>query len=315
MRKFVVLMFFSISTFSFAQVVKDRVFLVDRSIKDGKVIKIDETQIIFEDNAKPGMESSLRLSIIWKIIYSNGFEEVFNQPLPESVVISNQKQKEKKETIISGITEKLTGKMPSFQINPEWRPMVSVDLSASLPIILSPEEWTSTDQGLALRLGLGGEIGFTFNPLKYFGVSVSQGFVRFASFLPDDPNPDADNSVREMVLMTSLPTSFKINLYPKKEIVASAGLLTSGLSITNSNPQLEKERLNGYVLGLGKLFYFGESKNYWNLSFNYTSMSSSAPFQFNLDNQKFPDLGALKLDFKSLNLVELKFSLHYGLKK
>jgi hypothetical protein len=96
------------------------------------------------------------------------------------------------------------------------------------------------------------------------------------------------------------------------------GLVSSGLSITNSNPEISKKRLSGFVMGLGKLFYLGESKNYLNLSLNYTSTApsdSSEPIRFILDNEKFPDLAALNVPLESLNFVELKLSFHYGLKK
>ncbi|WP_332913310.1 hypothetical protein [Algoriphagus boritolerans] len=62
--------------------------MVDRSIKEGTVVNIDNTQIIFEEKTSLGSKTPIRLSTIWKIIYSNGFEEVFNQPLPENLIVS-----------------------------------------------------------------------------------------------------------------------------------------------------------------------------------------------------------------------------------
>jgi len=67
--------------------------MVDRSVKEGVVASIDDTQIIFEEKTSSGSKTPIPLFTIWKMIYSNGFEEEFNQPLPENLIVtSNSKE-------------------------------------------------------------------------------------------------------------------------------------------------------------------------------------------------------------------------------
>lgn len=318
MNKLLTICLFWVSLVAVGQTTGDKVFLVDRTVKEGSVIRIEDTQISFEDKNTPGIRTAIRRATIWKIIYSNGFEEVFNQPLPENLIASKEEENKKSSTGISAITSKIPVKMPSLKvkmpsliIKQDVRPIFSVDLGLSSPVLLSPKEWTSSSEGLAFRFGVGGEVGVSFNPSKYLGVSVSQGFSGHASYLP---NADPESTEKETVRMTSLPTSLLLNIYPTEDYIISGGLLSTSVKISNSSPEVSNQRLNGFQLGFGKLFAMKSSKNYLDLSLNYTSLTSSAGFQYILDKAKFPDLADLQLDFKSMNWVELKLKFHYGLK-
>lgn len=81
MNKLLTLCLFWISLVAAGQTGRDQVFLVDRSVKEGTVNRIENTHIVFEDRSTPGTRTAIRRSTIWKILYSNGFEEFFNQPL------------------------------------------------------------------------------------------------------------------------------------------------------------------------------------------------------------------------------------------
>lgn len=288
------------------QASQDKVFMVDRSIKEGSVISIDESQIIFEEKSNPGTRVPIRLAIIWKIIYSNGFEEVFNQPLPENLVISEDNPLENSSSEQGGFFAGLSAKQ-------DWRPVLSADLGVLSPIIIGPEQWTSTEKGLALRFGFGGEFGVTFNPLKNLGVSLSQGYTNHISYLPEIALNDSVSLEKEEIKLTSLPTTIKVNYYPRKDLVISGGFIASSSSISNSNPEVKNQRLSGYVLGLGKLFHMGSKKNYFELSLNYNSLSSPEPFVFVLDTEKFSQFEDLVLEFSDLNYIELKLKYHFGI--
>jgi hypothetical protein len=312
MKRLLTICLFWVSLVAVGQTGRDKVYLVDRTVKEGSVIRIEDTQISFEDKNTPGIRTAIRIATIWKIIYSNGFEEVFNQPLPENLVSPKETETKKSTSPLSGLADKIpTVTMPTLKIKQDIRPIVSLDFGLLSPVLISPSEWTSSTEGLAFRFGVGGELGLSINPSKYFGLSVSQGYSGHASYLP---NADPESTQKEMVRMSSLPTSLLFNIYPTEDYSISGGLLSTSLSISNSKPEVSNQRLNGFQMGFGKMFYMKSNKNYLNLSLNYTSVSSSAGFQYRLDKVKFPDLSDLQLDFKSLNWVELKLKFYYRLK-
>lgn len=288
----------------YSQASKDKVFMVDRSIKEGTVVNIDNTQIIFEEKINPGSKTPIRLSTIWKIIYSNGFEEVFNQPLPENLII-NSNSKEVAAASSGGLISKISKSESSL-------PLISTHIGLLSPVIIGPEQWTSPEDGLALRFGYGAELGFSYNPLNYLGVSISQGYTSHASYLPEI-NRDSTTVIKDQIKLFTLPTTLRINIYPKETLILTAGITSSGLSLTGSNPEIKNQRLNGYTVGFGKLMPIGNSKNYLEFTLDYTSISAE-PFMFSLDNEKYPELENLDLVFSSISTVNLKAKFVFGLK-
>lgn len=286
------------------QTTNDKIFMVDRSIKEGTVISIDETQIVFEDKISPGSKTPIRLSTIWKIIYSNGFEEVFNQPLPENLIVTGNSKEissASKEELIFNILK-----------NKSSLPLISTHIGILAPVIFGPEQWTSPKGGLALRFGHGGELGFSYNPLKYLGISISQGYTSHASFLPEI-NRDSTTVIKDQIKLITLPTTLRINIYPKEALIITVGITSSGLSLSGTNPEIKNQRLNGYTLGLGKLIPIGKSQNYLEFTLDYASISAD-PFMFSLDNEKYPELENLDLVFSSISTVNLKAKFVFGLK-
>jgi hypothetical protein len=81
MNKLLAICLFWVSLVAVGQTAGDKVFLVDRSVKEGSVVRIEGTHVAFEDKNTPGIRTAIRRTTIWKILYSNGFEEFFNQPL------------------------------------------------------------------------------------------------------------------------------------------------------------------------------------------------------------------------------------------
>ncbi|SEG34371.1 hypothetical protein [Algoriphagus boritolerans] len=305
MKSFWITSFFLILSFSgYSQEAKDRVFMVDRSIKEGTVVNIDNTQIIFEEKTSLGSKTPIRLSTIWKIIYSNGFEEVFNQPLPENLIVSGNSS-----DVSSAPKEGLISKSSK---NESTLPLISTHIGLLAPVIIGPEQWTSPEDGLALRFGYGGELGFSYNPFKYLGVTISQGYTSHASFLPEI-NRDSTTVIKDQIKLNTLPTTLRINIYPKETLTISAGITSSGLSLTGSNPEIKNQRLNGYTVGLGKLMPIGNGKSYLEFTLDYSSISAD-PFMFSLDNEKYPELESLDLVFSSISTVNIKAKFVFGLK-
>jgi hypothetical protein len=305
MKSFWITSFFLIISLSgYSQASKDKVFMVDRSIKEGNVVNIDNSQIIFEEKTNPGSKTPIRLATIWKIIYSNGFEEIFNQPLPENLVISS---KSKEVTAPSS-----EGFISNISKNESSLPLISTHIGLIAPVIIGPEQWTSPEDGLALRFGYGAELGFSYNPLKYLGVSVSQAYTSHASYLPEI-NRDSTTVIKDQINLITFPTTLRINIYPKETLIISAGITSSGLSISGSNPEIQNQRLNGYTVGFGKLMPIGNSKSYLEFTLDYMSISAD-PFMFSLDNEKYPELENLDLVFSSISTVNIKAKFVFGLK-
>ncbi|GHB29426.1 hypothetical protein [Mongoliitalea lutea] len=322
MKRILFLPVFFLSLCLFGQSAYDEVYLVDKTKKIGIVKSIDEFQIIFQE--KDNQEkTTIRLSIIWKILYSNGYEEVFNNPLPEDLIPSENGSKEKSKGVSkqvdSSVKSKSTGSKTTFADsgllerladNQDWRSLVGVDFGGFFPIIFGPSSWISAKDGLALYYGFGAEVALSIDPIKYLGISISQGYMSHQSYLP----ASEESSSRERISLINSPTTIKLNLYPKKDIILTGGFQFSTISISQSNPEITGQSMSGYTFGLGKLIPVGANKNYLSLTANFNSLNTDS-FLFKLDRDKFPDLDPLELEFNSLQTVDIKLKFHFGIIK
>lgn len=312
MKKIITLVVFLFSLGSFAQTGVDRIFMVDRSIKEGTIISIDDNLVTFQEKSNAENRTTIRIATIWKIIYSNGFEEQFNSPLPENLLVDKKENQEESRDKVIPVSSGPTF-LDKLASNQDWRPLISVDLGGLSPVLIGPDGWTSLDEGLAFRFGFGGEFGISINPIKNLGISISQGYGNHISYLPAIPITDSTSTEKEQLVMTSMPTTIRLNVYLSRKFSITGGIITSGISITNSNPELSNQRLSGYTAGLGKLVPLGNKKNYLEFSLNYSLLTANEPFQFQLDNEKLPQYESLSLELNELTVVDFKVKFHFGI--
>lgn len=328
MKKFLSLLLVFFTTHIYAQSPIDQVFLVDRTVKEGTVKNIDEYQITLEEKGKPDIIETIRLSIIWKIIYSNGYEEIFNSPLPEDLISSSPEPEKSKSLGLGGLKiksspnerikktrepkENETSILDKLSEIQDWRPLLSLDLGAYFPLIFGPDAWSSSSNGLGLRYGMGGEFGISLNPIKYVGIGINQGFSSFSSSLFTGENTQGSTSGWEQITLTNRPTNIKLLLYPTRNIVLSAGYQFTSLDASNSNPTVSNQSMTGYTFGLGKIFPVGRNKNYLSFTANFNTLSSE-DFTYSLDTTMFPDVDPIQVEINSLVTIDLKLKFHFGI--
>jgi hypothetical protein len=334
---FLFLLFLLNAHFVFSQVKNDSIFLVDKTIIEANIVEISELSVFYHEVSGSDSIKSTRLSSVWKIRYSNGFEDVFNEVIPDEVVAAvppsenavfyeNQTLPAEEDEEIelaedflgdeekSGTYPKVRNLLKKIALNVDNRPTLAFYFGLSSPIMVGDDTWTNTDfqDGLGFRFGGGAEAGFEFNPHQLFGISLVKGFTYHKVNLSVQDASDPENDITEVVDLQTKPVTLKLKFYPMDGLALNGGLVFNNLNISNSSPSIEKVRSTGFSFGVSRFASIGRNKNSFEFSMNYTRIPIGQSLSFSLD----PALtnGAVNsLMMGNLNYVDIKIGFQIGI--
>lgn len=302
----------------------ERIYRLDRSELRVKINEVTNKGVTYFELGAPDILKSIRLSAVWKIVYSDGREEAFNEPLPEEISnpeladtptvtdsLRNSRGPEDPVSNPKGINKKKLNenKILFFVDN---RPIYAIHVGISPQILVNDPAFVSVipDRGLGFRFGYVAEIGFEFNIHQLIGLSLTSGLAQSVtklSFLPD-----GEELKDQTLTLQTIPTSLKLKFYPMDGLYLAAGPVLNSLSLSGNEDLITKSRKLGYTLGVGRLSSIGRKKNLFEVSVNYTQVGLNEPVTLGFDSSinNSPILGPY--EFKKLVYVNLKFAFQFG---